>query len=303
VVDENVRAMMDVWMVHYAGVVARDGGDSVTLENYNRTPENDWEVRRIFNNLFEDFADFRQHIADKEEAALNLNLDTRQAKDLIAEVHEVLRIAVEQGQVVDAKLRKAVQEAQASITTGLRNDAELANSMIHFQMYGQGDQSFHSAFKGMTSNPTTYRTRGSLKETVAQRIEGREGTYTRLLRQADLGPAAGILRGIGAEMVDTIAMFAARVRSGRDDDGALLIAAALLDDRTNIFADPRLAARLYRCYCTIAGVEPGQAPLNRAALVELIDVKLGQYFVGGETKTALRALKTLIGNLPERLTW
>jgi hypothetical protein len=43
--------------------------------------------------------------------------------------------------------------------------------------------------------------------------------------------------------------------------------------------------------------------LNRAALVELIDVKLDQFFVGKGTKTALRALKTLIGALPERLTW
>jgi len=306
VVDETVRGMMDVWMVHYAGVVARDGGDTVTLENYNRTPENDWEIRRIFNHLFEQFAAFRDHIAHKEEeVALNLNYDTAQAKDLIAEFNEVLGLAEQGGQEIDAQLRQAVQEAQDSVTTGLRNDNALANSLIYFQMYGQGDQSFHSVFKGMASNPTTYRTRASVKEDIASRIEARRRVYANLLGAANLGHggATAELSILENAMTVYIASAAAAIREEATDDDAQRLAATLANDRSTIFADPKLARQLYKSYCAITGQQPGDLPANRAALVVLIDGKLGSFWTGSQTKTSLRALKVLVNALPAHLAW
>ena len=303
VVDENVRAMMSVWGVHYAGVVARDGADTVTLENYNRIPERDWEVRRIFNNLFEDFADFRQYIADKAET-LNLNYSTAQASRLIKEVNDLHKAAVQQGRVVDAKYSKAVHEAQESLANGLQKDDEMYNSLIHFQMYGPGDQSFHSAFKGMTSNPVTYRTRASVKEGLADQIEDRAAAYVGILRHANLGPkAARRLEDLHTEMTETIKSFATTVRTTSDDDSATLTATQLANYRANVFADPKLAQRLYRCYCDILGDEPGDPPATRPELVGLIDVKLDEFFVRDQTKAYLRALRTLINALPDHLTW
>jgi hypothetical protein len=60
----RIQRMMRSWGEHYAGVVAKDGPDLITFENYNRRTEMRWEHERIFNNLFRDFGQFRLLVAE-----------------------------------------------------------------------------------------------------------------------------------------------------------------------------------------------------------------------------------------------
>lgn len=162
-VESNVvKGMMRLWGSHYAAVVGKDGPDSITYENYNRDTEVDWELIEIFNNLFKDFAAFRTFVGDKT-TTLNLNMSTAQARQYIDEANTALEdVEAEAGSLQD-QYKKAIAQAQASITTSLNSDANHKQKLIYFQMYGPGEQSFHATFKGQTSNPMTMRVTPSIK--------------------------------------------------------------------------------------------------------------------------------------------
>jgi hypothetical protein len=147
------QRMMRTWGEHYAGVVARDGGDYVTLENYNRRTEIRWEHQRIFNNLFEDFAEFRTLVSRRLEH-LNATPDAPAIRQLV-------QLAAQAPHLQHA-YQQALQEAAASFQTGLQLNQATSTANFYFAMYGPGAQSFHAAFAPLTSNAMTLRVRETL---------------------------------------------------------------------------------------------------------------------------------------------
>ena len=50
------------WGYHYAGVVAAVGGDSITLENYNRGTQKQWALDDLYNERIDATAALRRHL-------------------------------------------------------------------------------------------------------------------------------------------------------------------------------------------------------------------------------------------------
>ena len=158
-VDEEIQAMTSIWGVHFAGVVAKDGDDVITLENYNRNTERDFEIRRVFDNLFKRSAEFREFVASKMED-LELNYGPTEA---FAQVIELKRLVEEEAKELRTNgLEEALDQAVASYRTTLQRDTDNDRSLLHFRMYGPDNQSFHAQWQGVTANPLTFRLRGSI---------------------------------------------------------------------------------------------------------------------------------------------
>lgn len=305
VVNENVLSMVDVWMVHYAGVVAKDGEDAITLENYNRGPEYEWQIRRIFNNLFKEFAAFRTYIREKGEN-LNLNNNVTQADQFITEVHILNNLAIAKGEEVSASYKTAIAEAYKTLKIGLKTEGEHLRSLIHFQMYGPGAQSFHSTFKGMTSNPITYRTRGSKKEELAGKIERKIPTYNGLINGTNITDGKGrtALNQLQVNMQTTLEEMAIEMRAVQNHDAAERLEGNFKNN-PNLFCDPILLSKLINIYLKINSEKPRGAITTRDELITLIDGNLDSYYskyVASQSYVdSLNALKTFIGTLPQRL--
>lgn len=164
----EIQAMRNIWGEHYAGVVAADGGDAVTLENYNRRTEREWELARIFNKLFADFEEFRAFV-ESQTQTLPVTLTTDDSGPLI---RSALSNANIMGEQLRAEYREAIAQAAQSVTTGIALDEGHARSMIHFQMYGsKAGQSFHEQFAGSTANAVTMRIEESASEAKKDRQE------------------------------------------------------------------------------------------------------------------------------------
>jgi hypothetical protein len=159
--DQVVRGMMRLWGSHYAAVVAKDGPDTVTYENYNRDTEADWEIIDIFNEVFSDFEAFRDYVGTQTDA-LNLNASTEQASQYIQQAHDAMAGVVADADSLQDRYKKALAKAHASISTSLKTDADHKRKLVYFQMYGPAEQSFHATFRGQTSNPMTMRVAPSL---------------------------------------------------------------------------------------------------------------------------------------------
>ncbi len=165
-ISTEAKSLMDSWFVHYASVMARDGDDSVTLENYNRIPERDWAIRKIFNKLLLDFGEFREYVSRTTEQLALMN-DSDQAMELVGKLYsEVL----DEKQQVSSNLRDALALAKTSFDTELKENGQYMKSLLFFQMYGPGKQSFHSAYEGSTFDPITTRLRNSWRM-EQQRVE------------------------------------------------------------------------------------------------------------------------------------
>jgi hypothetical protein len=147
-VPYGVQTMMHTWGEHYAGVVAKDGADTVTLENYNRSAEVAWEYERIFNNLFRTFSDFRNLVSAK--------VDSLSRTPSTAVIQQLVTLAA-QGQNLQLAYQTALNEATQSFQTGLAEMNHTFGEQFYFDMYGPGAQSFHEKFKGATANAVTLR--------------------------------------------------------------------------------------------------------------------------------------------------
>lgn len=159
--DAKIQAMRNIWGEHYAGVVATDGGDSITLENYNRRAEHAWELARIFNNLFSGFEEFRNFVATQVQS-LPLGIETEESSRLIQAAMANANIM---GEELGEQYRQAIAAANHTVTTSLVQDEDHARTMLHFQMYGkQAGQSFHEKFAGTTYNAVTTRIESSASE-------------------------------------------------------------------------------------------------------------------------------------------
>lgn len=161
---EEARAQLDKvdvngWTWHFASVVAKseDGRDYVTLENYNRGPDYEMELRRVHANLAERFADF-------DEMAENTDF----LYDEPDEQRKMLNRINYGFQYAGDKLRMALYEASESLEAFAHLDKGTA---WYFSMFGPAaetvgdateDQSFHAAMaaSGDFANPVTLRFRG-----------------------------------------------------------------------------------------------------------------------------------------------
>jgi hypothetical protein len=162
--DEATRAfqLKTFWGEHYAGVVAKDGGDTVTHENYNRAPQVKWPINEAFNDLYAKVAEFRAYVRGLTGVLTAKNMGKQ--IQMIQGFEAQIRL---DGTVLSNKQQKRVDAALK--TVGGRIDEELGKDMIYFQMYGQAaGQSFHEKFtqsQGLmsaTANAMTLRVRGDL---------------------------------------------------------------------------------------------------------------------------------------------
>lgn len=188
------QRMMRTWGEHYAGVVARDGGDYVTLENYNRRTEIRWEHERIFNNLFEDFGEFRSLVSRRLEH-LNATPDEQTIRQLV----QLASLAPN----LHGAYQRALQDATASFQTGLQLNQATSTGNFYFAMYGPGAQSFHAAFAPLASNALTLRIRetvGPVQQEAATGVQNLGNLVQQLTGIVQAHPIAyggvnGVLQG------------------------------------------------------------------------------------------------------------
>lgn len=151
----EAKTLLPSWSYHFASVMATDGDDNVTLENYNRPVERENIIRDIFHELFKEFEDFRNFVKENlTEIAFGKNhyesMISRANKE-IPEAEDLIRINLKE------KLDKAAQTVERT----LRSDGEKMRQMFFFHMYGPGEQSIHNTFKPFGFNPQTVRVRRS----------------------------------------------------------------------------------------------------------------------------------------------
>jgi hypothetical protein len=129
------------WGEHWAGVVAKSGGDYVTLENYNR---NAIAVDVLLEQLEKDYAEIN---ADGDLAAFTAG--TAQYAALPGEwaYQRLARLGM-------GYMNYAVQLGQI---TGFY--AGQIQNMWYFAMYGREQQSFHETWKKSAPNAVTSKVR------------------------------------------------------------------------------------------------------------------------------------------------
>lgn len=151
----EAKTLLPSWSYHFATVMATDGDDNVTLENYNRPVERENIIRDIFHELFKEFEEFRDFVKENlTEISFGKehyeSMITRANRE-IPEAEDLLRISLKE------KLNKAAQTVEQT----LRSDGEKMREMFFFHMYGPGEQSIHNTFKPFGFNPQTVRVRRS----------------------------------------------------------------------------------------------------------------------------------------------
>lgn len=163
--SEKAKSLIDSWSYHFATVVARDGADTMTLENYNRGVENENHIRDIFHKLFIGFGEFQEEVKQKLEGGQDVDGNIRYG---VNHYHDLIRWMATELPVMRDDLgqnaKTALQEALYSVETGLNVSTQYQNKQLYFEMYGAGNQSLHTKFKGTGYNPNTLRVRESFTE-------------------------------------------------------------------------------------------------------------------------------------------
>lgn len=261
----RVQRMMRTWGEHYAGVVAKDGPDVVTLENYNRRTEIRWEHERIFNNLFRDFEQFRL-LVSQNVASLY------QAPDE-GTIRNMVQLARQAGNLPLA-YQAALNEAQQSFQQGLQLTGRTGGGNFFFQMYGPGDQSFHSAYKDVASNAMTLHIRED-PAAVREETAGSLRSLNTLLIALDTGTAAQAVPGVNGTLRTTVQQartrhrqLRTRLKTATTRGEYSRIDEESLDVRTNL----RTAFRgnLIDAYETLTGVQLAQRPTDLQGLNTLV---------------------------------
>ncbi|MDP9072729.1 MAG: hypothetical protein M3N98_00915 [Actinomycetota bacterium] len=155
---DEIAMFKQKWGCHYAGIVARVGGDSVSLENYNRGTQLDWIVDDLHASQIGAVRELRDHLDA---------LVTADAK--IPAIPKLRRQWMLEQQKTLAKLGDKATDGQKAAEAALKqsNDAvkgmEIrAEDLWHFKMYGtKRGQSFHEQWSGAVNDPMTLRVRQS----------------------------------------------------------------------------------------------------------------------------------------------
>ncbi len=153
------KTLRGVWNNHYAGVIARDGADAVTMENYARAKERNWNILGTFNDLYRQFTEFRRFVRTQTQALASQDGDQLKALITSAQADSVNAASLVHGRRVE--LQQALQAVSQNTDT-------LDASMLHFKMYGPRlGQTFHEQFLGSTANALTMTLGTSLPSMVA----------------------------------------------------------------------------------------------------------------------------------------
>ena len=154
---------------HHAAVVAKDGPDTVTFENYNRSAEANTVKDELWNRLFSEFDRFDKNIK-QEVRDIRVAIE-QYRKDPMLDPHPKARQIMQQKNEHIRLLRETFLTVSAQ--TGLKirtNIDDHNNDLWHFQMYGPArstftdekgetkQQSFHDTWKGSVPNAITVRT-------------------------------------------------------------------------------------------------------------------------------------------------
>lgn len=198
-VANKTKALMNRWNEHYAGVVAKDGDDVVTLENYNRGVEVVFEFQRIFNNLFQTFEEFRDFVW---EGAEDLDpprpiMDLQEFAPYVQRAQEAV-LGLPEHAEVNEEYVTALQAARTAMENYLAVNDVGSSDMIYFRMYGSGAQSFHAKWKGSADNPLTTRIRSSIAPEIAnakQTLDGKADPMQRILGSSSAPNPWGIIYG------------------------------------------------------------------------------------------------------------
>ena len=183
-----------LWAEHWAGVVAKAGGDYVTLENYNRGTADD---------------DLREEAAEQDLPELKgtgfINDHVQNTQDYATQPGEW-------------KVQRLVRLGKNYIKYAVQIGAvagHYANQLNrwYFQMYGPGTQSFHDQFKDSAPEGVTFKTRGTdaqLKALLIPKLQA-------------LLPADNYQAGAAATLAAQIVLLNAAV--GRDNITAAFVVA------------------------------------------------------------------------------
>ena len=168
------------WTWHFAGVVARRGGDAITLENYTRGGEYQKALMTIVDSIVatrEDLATQIIEIVKGEglEYLLPEGVEPKDADTLGKLMGVVKRVSEEQSRSIKSALVYAVNKVNQGLV-GLNkisqhDPGQISNALWYFHMYGPPnkvkgtgeteDQSYHAemAKSGDFSQPLTLRIR------------------------------------------------------------------------------------------------------------------------------------------------
>ena len=154
---------------HHAAVVARDGPDAVTFENYNRAAEQSALGSDLWDDLLEEFPRFDR----------NIKAEVREVRDGLDQVRrnpdlDPLSKALQASRLKQRHL-ELLREKFLSVAeyTGLNVDSNLGEDSTErwfFAMYGPGAQSFHATWSGAVANAVTVRTSGEVEDFKRRRI-------------------------------------------------------------------------------------------------------------------------------------
>ena len=148
----QAKAHLPGWGSHSEAVVAMDGGDSITMVNYNRDTESMWVFARVFREMYRNHQKLRDffrtlvatHLGGKADVAADetVYLLSRMRNEVLP---MITKLAPEQGQML-ADLRQA--------------QGDVGRKLWYFDMYGAGAQSFHAQYqaaatRGLSSGQTT----------------------------------------------------------------------------------------------------------------------------------------------------
>jgi len=147
------------WGYHYAGIVAKVGDDSISLENYNRGTVESWALDNLYQNKINSTIEFRNYLA-------SLNGET---------IPSIPKLRNQWFLDLSAKLQALGEEATALQKTTIEAINDVRNSikgleigaarLWHFKMYGSGQgQSFHEQWAPSLDDATTLRIRQSTND-------------------------------------------------------------------------------------------------------------------------------------------
>ncbi|HMA34019.1 MAG TPA: hypothetical protein VKY74_06010 [Chloroflexia bacterium] len=206
------------WSYHYAGVVAKVGSDTVTLENYNRETSENWAVDDLYIQLAQQVADFRNFARSiLQEGQANATRIPAVARDRtnwwqdVATQWEATLPQVRAQYTANQQLiATAIANIKQTQTEGLSVDK---STLAHFKMYGtRTGQSFHEQWRGGTIDPITLRIRESLTAAKAE-------------IQADMEERLAVLLQAGVPMIMT-----QQIRRLRDRFAQEILAAPTIQD-------------------------------------------------------------------------
>ncbi|HEX3528210.1 MAG TPA: hypothetical protein VH988_14195 [Thermoanaerobaculia bacterium] len=149
---------------HHAAVVARDGDDTVTFENYNRSGEEDSLKTDLWEALLNEFEDF--------DAAVQQDIEQVRddpEREPVTKLNNITRLRKQHLETMRQDFVAIEDDTSLKVESNL---GENPNQLWHFNMYGPAhrQQSFHDVWSPAVANAITVRTTGTNEEFLTGRL-------------------------------------------------------------------------------------------------------------------------------------